>query len=269
MPAPPRATPSRKRLALTARSHAFDGRIDAARGDLADLRLADRLFAPHYAAAVARTATIRTPILGTHGGGAVSELLQGEDFEVLEFSQGHAWGVGAVDGAVGFVLCDALGAPEGVTHIVCASKAALPMGTRLTADRAAAFDSGAIRPLAAPIADFAALAETLIGTPSIDGGRSSAGVNCSGLVFLCLSLAGIRAPRFVDLQAAQLGHVVGEDAPMLRGDLLFFADHVAIVADGDSAIHVDAKGGAVTRESIATIVDGGAFGPPIVRRRLP
>ncbi|MES2339026.1 MAG: NlpC/P60 family protein [Pseudomonadota bacterium] len=182
---------------------------------------------------------------------------------MLELSHGYAWGVGSVDGAVGFVAMDALGAPVEVTHIVCAADAALPMGTRLTADQAAAFDPAAIRSLEAPVKDFVALAEALIGTPRSVGGRSGAGLDAGGLVALTLSLGGIRAPRFVDLQADTLGHVVGADAPMLRGDLIFFADHVAIVSSDTQAVHVGSE--QVVREAIADI-DAGAI---VVRRRLP
>lgn len=262
------STLSRKRIGLAGRSQAFDARIDAARGDLADLRLADHLFAPHYAAAVVRTATARTPILEIHGGSTVSEVLQGEDFEVLEFSQGHAWGMGAVDGAVGFVSCYALGPPIEVTHIVCSASSAQPMGSRLTAAEAAAeTEMVAIRPLGAPIADYVAVAEALIGTTAVPGGRSGAGVDAGGLVFLTLSLAGIRAPRFVDLQASALGHAIDGDAPMLRGDLLFAADRVAIVANTDTAIHVAADG--VRSDPIAAFLNEVTPGASIVRRRLP
>lgn len=241
-----------------------------ARGDLADLRLADKLFAPHYAAAVLRTAVAHASLSATFGGEPLSEILPGEGFEVLELSGGQAWGMSAVDGAVGFVAVEALDAPFEATHIVRVPMAGdLPMGTRLSADQAAAADPVTIQPLGMPVGDFVTMAESLVGAPARAGGRSGAGVNCTGLVFLTLSLAGIRAPRFADLQAASLGHAVGDDAPMLRGDLLFFADHAAIVADSDTAIHVDAAGEQVVRESIASIIEGGAFGPLTVRRRLP
>lgn len=252
---------TRKRFALTGRSHKVDRRVEAARGDLADLRLADRIFAPHYAGAVQRSGAVRSPMLAAHGGKPVSELLEGEAFDVLELSHGYAWGVGGVDGAVGFVAVEALDAPRAVTHVVCAPAAAKPMGTRLTADQAAGFDPGAIRPLDAPVKDFVALAEALVGTPAAPGGRSSDGIDAGGLVALTLSIAGIRAPRFVDLQATSLGHEVSAEAPFLRGDLLFHADSVAIALDGADAVHVDAT--AVVRTPIA------ALGSITIRRRLP
>ena len=235
--------------------------MDAARGDLADVRLADRIFAPHYAAPVGRSAVAQTPLLAAHGGEPVSELLHGERFDVLELSHGYAWGVGAVDGAVGFVAMDALGAPADVTHIVCATDAALPMGSQLTPDEVVGFERAAIRPLEAPAKDYVAIAEALVGTPAVTGGRSSKGVDPAGLVSLALSIAGIRAPRFIDLQASALGHAISPDAPMLRGDLIFTADRVVIVADDVTAILCD--GEAVVRAPIASL------GPITTRRRLP
>ena len=263
---PPTALPSasphtRKRFALTGHSTAVDPRVEAARGDLADVRLADRIFAPHYAAPVGRTAIAQTPLLAAHGGEPVSELLKGERFDVLELSHGYAWGVGAADGAVGFVAMDALGPPEDVTHIVCGASSSFPIGTQLTAIEAEQTEAATIRPLEAPAKDYVAIAESLVGVPVLGGGRSGQGVDAAGLVVLSLSIAGLKAPRFVDLQAATLGHEISSGAPILRGDLLFSEESVAIAADEASAIYADDT--AVVHAPIA------AFGPITIRRRLP
>lgn len=231
---PPRAaspaTPTHKRFALGGRSHDFDPRVDAARGDLADLRLADRLFAPHYAAAVLRTVIIRTPLLDTVAGAAVSELLPGETFEVLELSKGHAWGTSPVDGAVGFANVDALGPHD---------PNALPQPE--IAD------------------DFVAVAERLVGISAQAGGRSDAGVDGGGLIFFAFAQSGIRVPRFIDLQAT-IGHAVGQGAPMIRGDLIFFDGSVAIIVDDVTALHVT---DAVVLSPIAEL------GAITAHRRLP
>ena len=251
-------TPTRKRFALAGRSHAFDPRVDAARGDLADLRLADRLFAPHYAAAMTRGVTQRAPVLAAVDGEQRSEVLAGETFDVLELSRGHAWGVSPVDGAVGFVAIDALGPVVAPSHVVIGQGIPdLPMGSRIVGDQG--FTETDVRPLDAPVEDFVHVAERLVGVPSVPGGRSGAGVDAGGLVFLSLSLAGIRVPRFVDLQAT-IGRAIGEDAPMLRGDLLFFDGEVAIATDEANAIRV------ADRVALVPIADLGAIS---VRRRLP
>lgn len=272
-PANARSTPpTRKRFALTGRSHAFDPRVDAARGDLADIRLADRLFAPHYAAAVSRTAIARAPIRAALAKGALplSEILPGEDFDILELSHGQAWGVSVVDGAVGFVDIAALGPTTAAGHVVATPHAdplvggaGLPMGARVSDP--SLFDASAVRTIGEPHDDFVELAEALVGTPFAAGGRSGAGVDAPGLVFLTLSLSGIAAPRFADLQAERLGHAVGDGAPMLRGDLLYFERDVAIVADNDTAITAGEAG--VEAKPIAALIE--AAGPIITRRRLP
>lgn len=264
-PATPRLTPhtatsppTRKRFALAGRSHAFDPRVDAARGDLADLRLADRLFAPHYAAAMPRSVAQRTPIYAAVGGEQRSEALAGETFDVLELSRGYAWGVSPVDGTVGFVAIDALGPVVEPSHIVIGQGIPdLPMGSRIAGDQS--FTEADVRPLDAPVEDFVHIAERLVGVPSVPGGRSGAGVDAGGLVFLSLSLAGIRVPRFVDLQAT-IGRAISEDAPMLRGDLIFFDSEVAIATDETHAIRV------TDRVTLVPITDLGVVS---ARRRLP
>ena len=89
---------------------------DAVRSDLADIRLADRVFAPHYALAVARFATCMVAVRRTRDADAevVGTLRSGDVFEVLEFSKGQAWGVAQALGVVGYVDTDCLSwaAPE-------------------------------------------------------------------------------------------------------------------------------------------------------------
>jgi hypothetical protein len=188
---------------------AFDPRVDAARGDLADLRLADRIFAPHYAAAVLRTVIRRAIVRTDVSGEPLSEVLPGETFEVLELARGHAWGVSPVDGVVGFVESDAL----------------------------APYAPG--QP-PSPQPDVVAVAESLIGIPVAPGGRSDAGVDAGGFLFLALSRAGHAVARFIDLQATSIGDVV-EDGRVTRGDLLFTDATAAIALDGETAIHVGAE----------------------------
>lgn len=234
-------------------------RVVPARGDLADVRLAERLFAPHYAAAIVRTARRSTPVFASVGGPQVSELLQGEEFEMLELTSDYAWGLGVIDGAVGFVAADALSASEPEpTQVVVARGAGAPIGVRL-----AGVGGLGLQPLDQPVDDYVAVAEAMAGTPYLAGGRSGAGIDAPGLIQLVLSFAGIAAPRFVDLQAEQLGHIVSDDAPMLRGDLLFAGERAAMALDEHRAVWADADAGDVVIGAIE------AFGAVEARRRLP
>ncbi|PKP91410.1 MAG: hypothetical protein CVT77_12370 [Alphaproteobacteria bacterium HGW-Alphaproteobacteria-16] len=83
----------------------MDPRTDAARRDLADVRLADRVFAPHYAAPLLHNVVAPTPLRASRDADSETlvELAAGDIFEVLELSAGHAWGLAPGTGLVGYV----------------------------------------------------------------------------------------------------------------------------------------------------------------------
>lgn len=102
MPPPP----ARSRFALAGRSVELDPAHFAVRKDLADVELADRVFAPHYAKAL-ETVVIadalviaRAPVAGADPVGA---LVRGDRFRVLEITDQFAWGQAGDDGPVGYV----------------------------------------------------------------------------------------------------------------------------------------------------------------------
>ena len=96
---------ARTRSALPGRSVRLDPRTDAARRDLADVRLADRVFAPHYAAPVAHLVTAAVDLRADKDAGSetLTRLAPGDVFEVLELSAGLAWGRAPAAGLVGYV----------------------------------------------------------------------------------------------------------------------------------------------------------------------
>jgi hypothetical protein len=104
------AGPTHKRFALKGRSVAIDPRVDAVRRDLADVRLADRVFAPHYAAPMPRLLRISAELKSdpAEGGDTLASLAAGETFEVLEIAGHRAWGVAPAQGLVGYVDLAAL-----------------------------------------------------------------------------------------------------------------------------------------------------------------
>ena len=107
-PAP--AAPPRRSFALTGHSVAIDPRHNAVRPDLADIRLAEYVFAPHYAApmpcVVNRAVTLHAESSLTSE--AVAELDAGESFEVLEVLREVAWGVSPDRRLAGYVARQAL-----------------------------------------------------------------------------------------------------------------------------------------------------------------
>ncbi|MFZ3482291.1 NlpC/P60 family protein [Sphingomonas sp. 3-13AW] len=199
----------------------------------------------------------------------------------------HIWGVSPIDGSVGYVAADAFTAFLAPTHIVAVRSAAiralpsldsspvatLPMGSCVASTAASDsifeveggyLDADALLPLSDLSLDIATVAERLIGAPLRAGGRSGAGLDPAGLVFLSLHLAGVSAPRFLDLQSVQLGASLVEAAQMTRGQVLFFEDHAAIAVDEAHAIHVSADGVVQAEVSELTTIYG-----PILRRRQP
>ncbi len=81
------------------------------RDDLADVELADRVFAPHYARAMARVVTRAADLLAKPKAGAdvVGQITEGETVDLFDVSGGWAW-VRAAQGP-GYVPADALVVP--------------------------------------------------------------------------------------------------------------------------------------------------------------
>ena len=82
------------------------------RPDIADIRLADQVFAPHYAKAMRRTLAVETPLRAGRGDDAetLAMLRPGDDFDLLDVTGNAAWGIAIGAGMVGYVDASALGA---------------------------------------------------------------------------------------------------------------------------------------------------------------
>ena len=208
-----------------------------------------------------------------------TQALMGEGVIVYETTdEGWAWVQLETDGYVGWLSANALGQPgPAATHkvsvprtlgfpgpdIKLAPAVALPMGARLAIarqdERFAITANGWHLPIAhlAPIKarqqDFIAVAEELLHTPYLWGGKTSLGIDCSGLVQVALQAAGIACPRDSDMQELALGKLssLGE---LRRGDLVFWKGHIAIVFDGEMLLHANAHHMAVEIEPAAEAI---------------
>jgi cell wall-associated NlpC family hydrolase len=111
-----------------------------------------------------------------------------------------------------------------------------------------------LQPLDFHFPDYVAVAELFLHAPYLWGGKSLLGIDCSGLMQMSLSMAGIPAPRDSGPQEKALG----EALPMRvnyndirRGDLLFWKGHIAVARGYGSLIHATAHFMQVVIEPIA------------------
>jgi Bacterial dipeptidyl-peptidase Sh3 domain/NlpC/P60 family len=269
-----------------------DPRLTPARGDLAAKYLEGKVKAARFVEGeIFEIADGLAPLREGPSSDAmqISQALKGERVTIYDRNgEGFAWGQLNSDGYVGWLPDRALAKPLAApTHKVTALRTfafpgpsiklppveTLSMGAMLTVTR----EDGAFavtregwylpRPHLGGIdemaADFVAVAERFIGTPYLWGGKSSIGIDCSGLVQVALNAAGTGCPRDSDMQRDGLGRALSsaEAKHLQRGDLIYWKGHAAIARDADSIVHANAHHMAAvvenTREAIARIKAGG------------
>jgi hypothetical protein len=260
---------------------AFDPRLTPARPDLAAAQLRGKVEAAEYVEGRALHVCVGTAEL-RHAPAPDAPLdtqaLFGEEVMLYEDNEGWGWVRLARDGYVGYMSMATL--TEGritPTHRVRVNRSfvypgpdvklpprdALPLGAYVCVratkgafaqiDDAAFVFSGHLLPSGESEKEFVAVAERLLHAPYLWGGKTSLGIDCSGLVQIALDAAGIGAPRDTDLQEQALGSPIAIDmdlAGLRRGDLVFWHGHVGIMRDETTLLHANAHHMLVASESL-------------------
>jgi len=270
-----------------------DPRLTPARGDLAAKHLEGKVEATRFVAGEEfEISDALAPLRRAPSSDAemMTQALKGERAMIYDRNgEGWAWGQLNNDSYVGWLPDQALAKPASPpTHKVTALRTfafggpsikmppaeMLVMGSLLTVLR----EEGAfavtregwylprqhLGPIDRHVSDFVTVAETFAGTPYLWGGKSSLGVDCSGLVQVSLNAAGSACPRDSDMQQEQLGKALDprETKKLKRGDLIFWKGHVAIARDAETIVHANAYDMATTiertRDAIARIKASGS-----------
>jgi len=281
---------------LTGPRPRLDPRRHLARDGLVEIDLAGSVAAARYVAPAAMRGRLPVaPLRGAPSGAAtaVSELLYGEAFDIFDSEGDWRFGRTVADGYLGWVAADALAAPGPAPVATVTARAApvfaqadikspvlavLPFGAALAGENGERFlalgEGGFVHnahlvPLASPTP--LSVARLFGGAPYLWGGRTPAGVDCSGLVQAALAACGIAAPRDSDQQLAEVGRAVPFEDRM-AGDLVFFPGHVGLLVDRQSLFHANAHWMSVVEEPLAAVIGrlvaSGAATPVSGVRRL-
>jgi NlpC/P60 family/Bacterial dipeptidyl-peptidase Sh3 domain len=245
-----------------------------ARPDLAEQALEGLVRAEAYRATEAMHCRAAVADILSDADGRIDQLLHGEIFDVLDRSNGRAWGRARRDGVVGWVVLDSLssGAPL-AAYRVAAIDAALPLNALVV--EAAGLDPADLQPIGEFEADLVAVAERLLGRPHEPGARSSISTDCSGLVQQALLACGLPGPRRADAQA-QIGRAISA-SDIARGDIVVWlassgdqdwTGHSALMLDGERIIHATGGKGVVVEplDEVEAQLTAEGFAAAVFRR---
>ncbi|MTI17168.1 glycoside hydrolase [Rhodobacteraceae bacterium RKSG542] len=252
----------------------FDRRLHPVRPELAADEYRGRFEASSYVEGTLKSlVTDKEPLRAKPSldSGIDTEVLYGETLRVFEeTSDGRSWAQSLTDSYVGWLPSSSLGTAINATHRVLALRtyrypeAELkrpPVGMLSMGSMVQVVDQAETRGLEYSklsdgswvvsrhlvgldhkVEDWVSVAESMVGTPYLWGGRSTVGTDCSGLVQLSAQTGGFSLPRDADMQEAGAGTAIPfdiENLALQRGDLLFWRGHVGIMSDPDTLLHAN------------------------------
>ena len=202
--------------------------------------------------------------------GLETELLHGEQIEVLSEQNGWARVRSLTDGYTGYIQAGSYGKTAAATHVVTTLGSFLfsgpnlksPAGQRLSflSHIAVQAEDGdyaqtargwlhrtTLQPLGAINDQPLAIARQFLGIPYKWGGRTTMGMDCSALVQLAFAACGMALPRNCREQQAFLP---GKSEPIAAGDVVFVPGHVGIASGPETMIHASGHSMRVVEESI-------------------
>jgi cell wall-associated NlpC family hydrolase len=249
--------------------NALHPRLNAFRPDLADERLKGKVEAARFVPGVARQVIAGSAPMRREprpDAPLDTELLHGETVRVFEETgEGWAWAQLDTDGYVGWCPSEALGnVGPAPTHrvrtlrtfvypgpsIKLAPSMLLSINARVAVaaldEHFARTDAGYVYARHLSLldefeADWVSVAESFLGTPYLWGGRTSIGLDCSGLLQMAMAAAGLACPRDTDMQEDAPGTPlsVNDLTTLERGDLIFWKGHVAIARGDGTLVHAN------------------------------
>jgi cell wall-associated NlpC family hydrolase len=264
-----------------------DPRTTPARPDLAASFLKGKVEASRFVDGTAKVVRIgRAPLHVEPSDESMrdTELLYGETFTVFEEKDGWAWGQATRDDYVGYTPTTAFAAPASTPdHRITAVSTPLlrqpslktspidmlPLNARVTVigreAKCLQIEGGGfiyekhIAPLGYRAADWVAIAERFLGVPYVWGGRTLAGLDCSGLIQTALEAGGIEVPRDSDQQEAALAArtipTPDDLSGLQRADIVFWNEHVGVLLDESRLLHANGFYGEVAIEPFRAAVD--------------
>ena len=278
----------------------LDSRLNAFRPDLADVKLQGRVDAKKFVEGVVME--VITPVAALHRDASITAMqttqaLLGERLMAFEVADDWVWGQLTRDGYVGYISRSAVSTDLSnpahrasvpstflypLPDIKSQPSLSLPMNARFEVveggEKFSKLKNGRfvytkhIRSLNEAESDFVGVAEKFLDVPYYWGGKTSQGLDCSGLVQTALEACGVFSPRDTDMQETQLGQslLINDLDGLRRGDLVFWKGHVGIMADQKTLLHANGHHMMTVKEPLSEAVAriAGTYGQVTSIRRF-